>query len=65
MTTATITRLQSGGAVFELGSMTHWFPDWRAAADEADARGIPWILAPLAPATPEVSATAPALRVLT
>lgn len=64
MTTATITPLQAGGAVFELGSMTHWFPDWRAAADEADARGIAWVFAK-PPATPEVLATAPALRVLT
>lgn len=45
MTAATITRLRSGGAVFELGSMTHWFPDWRKAVEEAEARHLEWSFA--------------------
>jgi hypothetical protein len=64
MSTATITRLESGGAVFELNSMTHWFPDWRAAAAEADAHGIPWEWAAATPHESVVAAVAPALRVL-
>lgn len=65
MTTATITPLKSGGAVFELGAMSHWFPDWRAATDEADARGIPWTFAEPSPTEPQVATVAPSLRVLT
>jgi hypothetical protein len=45
MSTATITRLYSGGATFEHNGITQIRPDWRAAADEADVRGIPWVLA--------------------
>lgn len=64
MSLATITRLRSGGAVFELGSMTHWFPDWRAAAAAADAHGIRWEWAPTVPHELVVTAVAPAMRVL-
>ena len=44
MSTATITPLSTGEAVFELNGITHPFPSWRAAADEAEARGLPWVL---------------------
>ncbi len=41
MTVATIRKLRSGGAVFELGEMPpHWFPNWRLAVAEAQARGM-------------------------
>jgi hypothetical protein len=47
VTTATITRLRSGGAVLEVSGATEFCPDWRWAASEADARGLAWTLAPL------------------
>lgn len=42
---ATITTLAGGGAVLDDGSTVGWFADWRAAAREADARGISWSFA--------------------
>jgi hypothetical protein len=53
MTEATIIPLRSGGAIFELNSMTHWFPDWRTAVEEAEAREMPWVLARLPEPAPD------------
>ena len=44
MATVLITPLRSGGAVAELSGDTPIWPDWRAAATEAERRGIPWRL---------------------
>lgn len=63
MSTATITKLRSGGAVFELGSMTHWFADWRTAVAEAERIGISCTLVD-PDAEPQVASVAPSLRVL-
>lgn len=42
MSTAVITPIASGGAVFELNGMTHWFPSRADAVDEAVARSMPY-----------------------
>lgn len=46
MTTATIVNLLTYGAVLDDGGIPEIWPDWRAAADQADARGIAWVLKP-------------------
>jgi hypothetical protein len=60
MSTATITPLLSGGAVFELNGISHVFPDWRAAVGEAEARHLPWILTPPNPVAGSASCGEPA-----
>lgn len=40
MSTAVITPLRSGGAMFELGEMRHWFPSRREAIAAAEKRRI-------------------------
>lgn len=44
MSTALITPLTSGEAVLEQDGIPRLFPNWRAAAAEADARHLRWSL---------------------
>jgi hypothetical protein len=61
MSTATITPLPDGTAIWCLNGVEHPFPNWRAAADECDAHNVRWSLAPFPPLSVEVIATSPAL----
>jgi len=65
MSTATIEPLPSGKAIFELNGVVHEFDSWRAAAAEADARRIKYVLLRFPHLSPAVLTTAPAMRVLT
>lgn len=61
MTTATITNLRTAGAVFELAEMSHWFASWRDAVDEAERRGMEYVLIHPSDAPSAVLAVSPAL----
>jgi hypothetical protein len=61
MTTATITNLNAAGAMFELAGMEHWFPSWRDAVDEAERRGMEYVLIHPSDSPAVVLAKSPAL----
>ena len=44
MSTAYITLLRSGGAVYEFDGLTRWFPDWRSAVAEASSQDVAWAM---------------------
>ncbi|GAA0495300.1 hypothetical protein Ade02nite_18890 [Paractinoplanes deccanensis] len=62
MTTATIRPLLSGGALFELAEMTHWFPSKRDAEAEAVSRRMPYRVVEAEQPAPAVLAVSPALN---
>lgn len=59
--TATITPLSDGTAIWSLNGIEHPFPSWRAAADECDARRVRWRLERFPDLSVEVITTSPAL----
>ena len=63
MSTAVITPLPDGTAVWELNGVTHDFPNWEAAVAECRALNLPHRLErfPAPSITPVVVATSPTL----